>query len=233
MSKILRKSAGLVIVALLASAHQLSAAVIYNNSVNDLNLRFNPGTYQVGNEINFAGSERFLTNFSFEFWGTNTASPGNVSFAGSVQAEVRFYLNNGPTTNGFASPGTMFYDSGLFAVSAPTARSTFVFTAGSDFSIGGLYLPANTITWTVQFSGMAGTDSVGLDLYSPATVGSDYGDYWENQGGGWALRTNSLSSSMDFGSRFEATVPEPSAITLSILGGFGLFLALGRLRRKQ
>ena len=54
MSKILRKSAGLVIVALLASAHQLSAAVIYNNSVNDLNLRFNPGTYQVGNEINFA-----------------------------------------------------------------------------------------------------------------------------------------------------------------------------------
>jgi hypothetical protein len=232
MSKFLRKSAGLVFLALFAGAtQQLSAAVIYDNSANDLSLRFNPGTYQVGNEINLAGTERSLTNFSFEFWGTNTASPGNITFAGSVKAEVRFYLNNGPTFNGYATPGTMFYDSGLFAVSTPTARSTFVFNS-SDFG-GGLFIPGNSLTWTVTFSGMGATDSVGLDLYSPSTVGSDFSDYWENQGSGWALRTNSLSSSMTFGSHFEAAVPEPSSITLSILGGVGLFVALRRMRRKQ
>jgi hypothetical protein len=228
-----RKSAGLLILACLTGATlQLSGATIYDNSVNDLNLRFNPGTFQVGNEITLAGSERILTNFSFEFWGTNTASPGNVTFAGSVMAEVRFYLNDGTNFNGYATPGTMFYDSGLFAVTTPTARSTFNFTAPSDFG-GGLLIPASTITWTVQFSGMGGTDSVGLDLYSPPVVGSNFSDYWENQGNGWALKTNSLSSSMSFASRFEATVPEPSALALSLLGGFGLFIAAGRLRRKR
>ena len=234
MSKFLRKSAGLVFLALFAGAtQQLSAAVIYDNSAagSDLSLRFNPSTYQVGNEINLAGTERLLTDFSFEFWGTNTASPGNITFAGSVKAQVRFYLNDGPTFNGFATPGTMFYDSGLFAVSTPTPRSTFVFNT-TDFG-GGLLIPGNSLTWTVTFSGMGATDSVGLDLYSPPTVGSDFSDYWENQGSGWALRTNSLSSSMTFGSHFEATVPEPSSITLSILGGVGLFVALRRMRRKQ
>jgi hypothetical protein len=213
------------------ATQQLSAATIYDNSVNDRLLRFNPGTFEVGNEINFAGTERSLTNFSFEFWGTNTASPANISFAGSVRAEVRFYLNDGAPFNSYATPGTMFYDSGLVLIGGPTARSTLVFDI-SDFG-GGLFLPGNTITWTVQFSGMGGTDSVGLDLYSPAVVGTDFSDYWENQGSGWALRTNSLSSSMEFGTRFEATVPEPSSITLSILGGVGLFVAVGRMRRRQ
>src|SRR5712691_8015962 len=90
------------------------AATIYDNSVNDLFTRFNPGTSQVGDEIGLAGTERFLTNFSFEFWGTNTASPGNVTFAGSVSARVSFYLNDGPLFNGYPTPGTMFFDSGLF-----------------------------------------------------------------------------------------------------------------------
>jgi hypothetical protein len=233
MSSLVRKTVGLVALALMVGGTQhLSAATIYNNSVHDLTNRFNPGPFQVGNEITFASTERLLTNFSFEFWGTNTASPGNTTFAGSVHAEVRFYLNDGTNFNGYATPGTMFYDSGLFAVTSPTARSTFVFTGQDDFG-GGLLIPGDSITWTVQFFGMGGTDSLGLDLYSPPTVGSNFSDYWENQGSGWALKTNSLSSSMSFGSRFDATVPEPSSITLSILGGVGLFLVFGRMRRKH
>jgi len=236
MSNFLRKSASLAGLVLLVSAsQQLFGATIYDNSTSDLNTRFNPGTFQVGNEINFVGSERHITNFSFEFWGTNTASPGNTTFAGSVFAEVRFYLNNGTNFNGYATPGTMFYDSGLFAVTTPTDRSTFVFSGASDFLGGGVFIPgsATNFTWTVQFSGMGGTDSVGLDLYGPPAIGSNFSDYWENQGSGWALKTNALSSTMSFGARLQADVPEPSSITISILGGVGLFLALGRLRRKQ
>src|SRR5436190_7829196 len=95
--------------AALLLAISASADPIYRNSTNDLVIRFDPGTYQVGDEILFTNSPMptYITNFSFEYWGTNTLSPSE--FAGSVQAEVRFYLNNGPLFNGYATPGTMFY----------------------------------------------------------------------------------------------------------------------------
>src|ERR1017187_769762 len=72
---------------------------IYDNSVNDLHTRFNPGTLQVGDEILLAGTARQLTYFSFEYYGlANGLDTG--SFAGTVQAEVRFYVNNGAPFNG-------------------------------------------------------------------------------------------------------------------------------------
>jgi hypothetical protein len=120
----------------------------------------------------------------------------------------------------------MFYDSGLFAVSSPTARNTFVFTAGSDFPTGGLFIPGNEMTWSVQFSGMGANDEVGVDIYSPPVVGGNYPDYWQNSGSGWSLMTNSVA--MNFASYMEA-VPEPSGVALTFLG-LGI-LALVRWRR--
>ena len=108
----------------------LRAAIIFNNSTNDLVTRFDPSTSEVGDEIILGGPERYLTSFSFEFWGTN--STGSPSFAGSVQARVRFYQNNGLLFNGYPTPGTNFYDSSWFSV-AETPRSTENFFVGSDF----------------------------------------------------------------------------------------------------
>jgi hypothetical protein len=211
-----------------------AATTIFNNSVNDLSTRFNPGTYEVGDEILLAGTDRWLTGFDFEYWGTNTANP--TAFAGTILAQVRLYENNGalvPPVTGYPSPGTTpFYDSGWFSLGSPTERSTMNFTT-ADFP-GGLpiFVPADDITWSIQFAGMGATDSVGLDIYSPPTVGGDYPDYWENNGG-WLLLTNSVP--MDFGARFyaQATIPEPSSVTLSILGGLGLLTLARRLRRKE
>jgi hypothetical protein len=230
----------LTIAALWAGSGMVVSAqtVIFNNTTNDLVTRFNPGTTQVGNEILLApGTPRFLTDFSFEFWGTNTASPGNASFAGPVTAEVRFYLNNGPLSSGVPSPGTTpFYDSGPLSLAgigaAPTARNTLVFTAGADFPTPGLLLPSSDITWTVQFAGMGATDSVGVDLYYPGTVGQTYGDYWAYNGTSWLLETNSLAPQSSFGAYMEATVPEPSTLSLSLLGGAGILALARRLRRK-
>jgi hypothetical protein len=122
----------------------LSAGTIFDNTVNDLSLRFNPGTLEVGDEITLGGTERNLTYFSFEYWGLSTSGP---TFAGNVQAEVRFYLNTGPTFNGYPTPAaTPFYDSGLFAVPSPTERNTFVFTPGSDnIPSDGLFYPRRTL----------------------------------------------------------------------------------------
>jgi len=211
-------------------AGSLQAAVIYANSTNDLVTRFNPGTTEVGDQIMLAGTERMLTSFSFEFWGTNTASP--TSFAGTIQARVRFYENNGAPFNGYLAPGTNFFDSGWFSVLSPTERSTFIFTAGSDFPSWGLFIPADEMTWSVEFSGMGGTDSVGVDLYSPPTVGQNYDDYWSYSGSSWTLQTNSVAT-MSFGAYMEAVVPEPSTVTLSIMGGLGMLLLTRRLRREK
>jgi hypothetical protein len=204
--------------------------VIYNNSANDLHTRFNPGTAEVGNQIQLDGTSRFLTTFSFEYWGVNSANP--TSFGSPIEARIRFYQNDGALFNGYASPGTSLYDSGWFSVPSPTERNTFVFTAGSDFSIYGLPIPADEMTWTVQFQGMGLTDSVGVDIYSPplSGQGQNYNDYWQNIGTGWSLQTNSLSPTI-FGAYMEATIPEPSVATLSILGGLGLLALARRLRR--
>ena len=241
MKKLINGSFVLAIAALWAgSGVPLSAqTVIFNNRANDLVTRFNPGSTQVGNEILLApDTPRFLTEFSFEFWGTNTASPGNVSFAGPVTAELRFYVNNGPLSSGVPSPGaTPFYDSGPLSLASigasPTARNTLVFTAGTDFPSAGLLIPTSDMTWTIQFVGMGLTDSVGVDLYYPATVGQTYGDYWAYNGTSWSLETNSLVPLSSFGATMSATVPEPSTLSLSLLGGAGILALARRLRRKD
>jgi hypothetical protein len=208
------------------------ADTIFNNSTNDLSTRFNPGTLEVGDEILLAGSARYLTNFSFEYWGTTYGTNG-ASFAGPVEARVRFYVNDGSLFHGYATPSTMFYDSGWFDGFGPTPRFTLDFLAGSDFSGSGLFIPSSDITWSVQFQGMGAGDAVGVDIYSPPVVGADYPDYWENNGG-WTLETNDVP--MDFATVWEASVsavPEPSAVALLFLGGAALTGLPGFWRRKN
>ena len=224
--------AGILCLGLTRSAF---ADTIYSNATNDLNIRFNPGTAEIGDEIILAGTSRYLTQFDFEYWGTNTANP--FAFSGAVQARVKFYLNDGPLFNGVSTPGTVFYDSGLFGSFGPTARNTLVFTiAGGDFPSTGLYIPASDITWSVQFFGLGGTDSLGVDLYNPSTVGANFPDYWQNSGGGWQLLTNSVGP-MNFGARFFANadpVPEPSMAALTIVGVICSFgLARWKIRNKN
>jgi hypothetical protein len=203
----------------LGATLSLRAAIIFDNSVNDLLTRFDPGTTEVGDEILLAGTEQYLTGFSFEFWGVNAVHPNR--FDGAVEARVRFYENNGPLVppdNGYASPGTVLYDSNWFSVGSLTARSTFVFIEGLDFPSGGLFIPTSDMTWSVQFRGMGMNDHVGVDIYSPPVVGVDYPDYWADDGG-WALLTNTVP--MNFAARMEASetgvvLPRPRlGLTLS------------------
>jgi hypothetical protein len=150
---------------------------------------------------------------------------------------VQFFLNDGTPFSGYASPGTSLFNSGWFSVTMPTAsRATEVFSiADGDFGPGGLFLPVESnMTWSVQFRGMGAGDSVGVDLYGPPTVGQAYGDYWQFGGTGWALMTNSAAPPIaNFGADMVATVPEPSSIALSVLGGMGLLIMVRRFRRKE
>lgn len=233
MDKLRWSGSVLTCVALAIVASPSMADTIYDNSRNDLLARFNPGAFEVGDEIQLAGSARYLTNFAFEFWAENPNSP--TLFAGDVQARVRFYENDGPLFHGYATPGSTFYDSGWFSIDHPTPRNTLCFAAGEAFPDGGLFIPVGlTMTWSVQFQRSVATDSVGLDLYSPAQTGASFPDYWENDGAGWQLKNNAVP--MDFAALLEASVtpvPESSPLTFSILGGAVLLFSGSRWRRKS
>ena len=200
----------------------LRATIIFNNSANDETNRFDPGTTEVGDEIILQGPERYLTNFSFEFWGTNSisSSSNSTSFNGSVSARVRFYQNNGPLFNGYRTPGTNFYDSDWFPILHPTPRSTENFSIkDGDFPGTGLFLPVTSnMTWSVQFRGMNTGDTVGVDLYTPPVVGKDYPDYWLNAGGSWQLMTNNSGVHIDFGAVMQARALGQPYLTNSVLG---------------
>jgi hypothetical protein len=187
---------------------------IFDNSANDIHVRFNPGTYEVGDEVILNGNARYLTNFSFEFWGTNTIADGNPLFSGNVQCSVRFYKNDGTPFNGYATPGTCFWASDWFNV-FPTVRNTLVFRSGVDFPASGIYVPSSDITWSVQFRGMSATDQVGVDFFSPGVVGLNFPDYWLKNGPSWQLLTNSVAS--DFAAKMEgAFMPTPAVPTVFI-----------------
>jgi hypothetical protein len=218
---------------IVAAACPAHADTIYDNSQNDLLTRFNPGDFEIGDEIQLAGAARYLTNFAFEFWGENPNSPD--VFAGTVEARVRFYQNDGPEFHGYPTPSSTFYDSGWFALAQPTPRNTLQFTAGEAFPDEGLFMPVGlNMTWSVQFQCSASDDSVGVDIYYPVVEGASYPDYWQNDGSGWQLKNNSVP--MDFAALLEASavpIPEPSTLTLSALGGAGLLFGLRRIRSRN
>jgi len=205
------------------------ATVIYNNSTNDLSTRFVYTGQELGDEILLAGTDRYLTNFSFEFFGTNLLGGG--TYQGSlVEARIKFYLNDGTPFNGYSTPSSNFFDSGWFSLGAPTPRSTIMFDT-TDFGSGGLFMPVlSNFTWSVQFQGMGVNDQVGLDIYNPPVVGGNYPDFWRNPGT-WMLETNNAVP-VNFGAVFIATVPEPSSLGLLVIGGLGMAAAVIRSRRK-
>ncbi|HOX58685.1 MAG TPA: hypothetical protein P5205_16525 [Candidatus Paceibacterota bacterium] len=217
---------------------------IYDNSVGDLTTRYNPGTVEIGDNVDLDGVERNLTFFSFEYWGTNSAAPNNSAFAGNVEARVKLYLMDGDLDpNNHVRPATELFNSGWFGSDdvpnfGPTPRSTLFFTAGIDWAAAGLHIPANTITWSVQFRGMEETDSVGVDIYCPPVTGGNPNSYWENRGTesapDWILLWNSDAPNyqMNFGALMLA-VPEPSVMALSLIGGLCVLLLSRRLRHKE
>jgi hypothetical protein len=208
-----------------AATLPVSADFLYNNSTTDLKYRFNPGIAEVGDEITLA-APGFLTNFSFEYYGVG-GGPDGAAFAGNIQARVTFYNMDGPLLNGYVTPGTPFWTSDLFSVSAPTTRETFVFNSELPANF---LLPQN-FTWSVQFTGQGTGDEVGLDIYGPPTVGSSMPDYWDKSTGSWVVKRDpGVVTPINFASRFEGTIPEPSTATLLVAGSLSALLIARRRR---
>lgn len=188
-----------IVATLLTMAVVARGGVVYDNTETQLPyvLTFNNGQ-EVGDQIWLGNYQTYpyLTNFSIEYYSTNS------SYYGTVTADVRFYFNDGPLYSGYASPGTVFYDTGWFTVSPPDSYYAGTNSAVWNFTPADLVsgvvpmdpsmaLPAD-FTVSVTFNGMggsamAGYDTLGLNDFESPTVGTNYGDYWLNVGGNWSL----------------------------------------------
>jgi len=213
---------------------------LYNNSTVDTGTSLNlVNSTAVGTEVVLAGAapSDILNYFSFEIVSPETAFIGN-----NVQMDISIYANTGAPFNGYATPGaTALWDSGYFSLSTPYVYNpvppsplygaTLIENGAAGFAP--LLVPKD-FTLVVEVTGLATgnvnpalNDSLGIELYDPATVGSNFGDYWLNSGGGWTLIN---SPGADFGAVFQGTAAPDAASTAMLMGAALSGLAL--LRRK-
>ena len=201
--------------------------ILYDNSTTPTgsNLSFVNGS-TIGNEIIMGNPSlaNTLTSFSFEFYSAETAF-----FSSSVQMEVFLYANNGGLVNGYATPNSVLYDSGLFSLPTPLQiTSGASLTANINFNLSTPITVPHDFTLAIEVTGLGASDSAGVALFDPATVGSNYGDYWLNGGSGWQLDT--LGTRTDFGAQFVGSAIPDAAPTAMLLGA--ALASLGFLRRK-
>jgi hypothetical protein len=234
MKNLTHKKLAVQIGILLTSALAAQASSLYNDSTTDTgnSLTFVNGV-TIGNEVNLGAgiNTALVTDFSFEIYSAL------ATFAGAnVQMEAFLYKNDGPPFNTYPTPNTVYYDSGKFSLQTPQQSTGGTMDAVTLNFSGVNVIVGNDLTLAVVVTGLASADKVGVELFDPATTGSNHGDYWyNNNGAGWALLTNSVPT--DFGARINGTPnpapgAAPDAASTAVLLGAGLS-GLGFLRRKM
>lgn len=212
---------------------QAADTVVFDNSTHPLDKWISAsGKKEIGDEISLAGSARVVTSFVFEYFGD--FAPGTHSDARAV---VRFYANDGTEFQGNPRPLSLKWESSPVEV-----LSGF---RGVSMSVPNILVP-DTFTWTVEFSGLAGTarNQAGLSISDPVAVGAvlpasggrtvvgSYSDYWFRTvatADSWAL-ANINPDKVNFYARVGA-VPEPGTVALFSVAGAFLLLAHRRTAR--
>lgn len=193
------------------------AAVVYDNTANNLNRVYSPGDREFGDQIFLDGTDRRITDFQFEYFVSS-----NVS--GNERGELFFYRNDGAD----GKPGTLLYKSGSFALG--TGFQTVV-AQGLSVTV------PNTFTWTVSFTGVDTLlgEQAGLLFYDPPTAGASLAtDFWirtTDANNPWAtLSVDGGVFPANFAARVTA-VPEPSTVALGLLASLALLGYRGYKRR--
>jgi hypothetical protein len=150
------------------------AQLIYDNSGpgDPTGVWYFQGQYnEYGDEIILQpNTGRVLTQFQFEYYGAFTPT-------GNETAEVFIYANDGPKTpDGISTPGTVLFDSGSFSI----------FPNYETWTSSALNVTVpDDLTWAVKFSGLTGTNKVGILFQNPPSVGSSYNDAWLEANNAW------------------------------------------------
>jgi len=222
-------------VAALLGAASGSAAVVFDNTLN-----VQPGfgaqtSREYGDEIALAGTDRYVTEFVFQYRGEFT----RPAEAPAPTATIRIYANDGPSAlpgqTTAPRPGTLLWESGPLNLAS----------GDNIVSLAPNILVPDTVTWSVEFSGLSGAegDRAALTISSPPTVGGDlkggiigsYNDYWiktdPNDSDSWALRRIEDGQVPANFYAHVVAIPEPGVVALALVG-FGGLIWIHRRRNR-
>lgn len=206
---------GLVLAGLLAATGPIPAAraeLIYDNSQNDLGT-FLAEAGEFGDEVDFAGTARTVTEISFVYVAERDVDP-------ATRAIIRIYANDGPplpTRPPVPTPGTLLFQSTEFPVDAGVWPIRII-----DIAVP---VP-NRVTWTIEFTGAGNQpgERAGLQVFHPPLVGRSFRDYWVRGVNGFNLFLLESGQPASFAARFHA-IPDPP-ILLTVTPGAGTSLDL-------
>ncbi len=186
-------------------------ATIYESIESPVFVGYGIADIEWGDEINLAGEERTAIELLLGLAGW--AGPGTSDIMASI------YENDGPA----GEPGTLLWETSLDDVQFSV---NFPFLTYVSFPIPSVTVP-DTITWTVEFSDVAGGPDFAVlvgELVGPPSIGSSAPWYWFHDQGSWH-RFDSPGDET-FAARLTA-VPEPTTLSLLLLG---VIVALKRRR---
>jgi hypothetical protein len=155
---------------LAASATVASAQeIVYDNTSTFLD-RFAGEEGEFGDEVILAGTARLLTEIQFEYF-------GDFAQQGDELAKVRIYDNTKVYDLFRNEPTQALFESGLFPIN-PGYNSRTI-------SVPNILVP-DVVTFTIEFRGLASSESAGLLLYSPPRVGRSWNEFWRrSEEGQW------------------------------------------------
>ncbi len=178
--------------------------IIYDNSTTYTGTVHSVIDREFGDEVWLASDGAIITEFQLQYYVENKAGP----LTGNERAEIYLRFNDGPLINGVHAPGTVFYDSGLFAIKDGDRRVT----------ISGVSLPApKHFSWTIEFTGFTTNETAALLLFQPVEVGFSPEFYWEFDATGWEpLLLNAGSTPANFGARFKGIPQSAPRLALEL-----------------
>jgi len=173
----------LALVPLVEPRIHAQSQIVFDNTPNLINqtpVFFSGNEY--GDELALAGTARYVTAFSFAYYGNFGSNPRS--------GNIRFYANDG--TDAFPGAPTALRPRSLLWDSGPLALSKGVNSI--NLSVPEIPVP-DKFTWSVTFNGVDGTvgNQAALMLATPATIGAvlpgnatlpdivgSYDDFWKN-----------------------------------------------------
>lgn len=151
-----------LIFAFIPSASLCRGEIIYDNTSKFLNKFFDERT-EYGDQVDLEGTSRRLTQILFEYF-------GQFAVDGDERVKVRLYGNETPYDLYRKEPTSPLYESDWMPI-----KPGYNTHAISGLSV---LLPLHSVTFTVEFTGIAENESAGLLFYDPPTIGYSFNEIW-------------------------------------------------------
>jgi hypothetical protein len=138
------------------------AEVIYDNTATYLG-NFVSDRREYGDQLDLGGTARRLTQIQFEYF-------GRFATNGDEAVKVRLYTNEKQYDRYRKEPTTLLFESDWLPINPGFGNRL----------LDGLnvLLPLHTVTFTVEFSGIAPDEEAGLLFYGPPTEGYSFNEFW-------------------------------------------------------